>query len=392
MLSNPDLQSATEEAVQLHAQKHLPSLVDRNRNHLVDTHKNFYLNGRAPDFSVYPNCFSAVSSRNVISAVEVKSFRNANYTNDDKGQALDTCLRIMDDQPRRERAAVALTDCFTVLFVEVILVGETYRATVSEVYLLAERGGHLLRGLLSIPHPTLSFGEMRGLGRGMVATTSLARSPLSTLVHVLGHPDKLIKVSDQELVYREVQALTRLKGLPGIIQLVDSAPGGLLLTPVARTNAEHLFQSQPGLSRAILAPIVEALRVCHDRRVLHRDCRCSNILVLDPAAHVPQVILADFGSSCFQDSLIDLQTRVGAPFIYRSDHLLDSKPGDIRSFRRADDLHIFARALYLLKPTRQLPDNLATTRSLKTFWRAVGTTHISSPLYANVVVLYLRRL
>jgi serine/threonine protein kinase len=197
----------------------------------------------------------------------------------------------------------------------------------------------------------------------------LHKGDLSTVFEVYRH-EMVIKISSGEhrrLVRREVAALQRLQDIDGVIKLVDHSDNALLLAPLANITLRRLFGLQQSRPRSCVAGIVRVLQQCHSKGVLHRDCRDTNILVLEDCSESnpsPQFVLADFGCSCLADNPVDCAQFMGAPRNLRSEHLLSMGS----SFRPADDLHIFARSIYALKPLDKLSVNSSHPKLLATRW------------------------
>jgi serine/threonine protein kinase len=103
---------------------------------------------------------------------------------------------------------------------------------------------------------------------------------------------------------REVNNLKRLQGHPHIIQLLDKdvyeralvfewLEGGDLWKYI---HKEHRYKTIPQKTvNTIMIQLLSALDHCHQKRIMHRDLRPSNILIVhkDPMT----IKLADFGQS-----------------------------------------------------------------------------------------------
>ncbi|KAL1452524.1 hypothetical protein WDU94_006747, partial [Cyamophila willieti] len=99
---------------------------------------------------------------------------------------------------------------------------------------------------------------------------------------------------------REISILKELKH-PNVIRLYDAIPVDFKLFLVfefLRQDLKDFLQTTPvpvppALAKSYLYQLLEALRYCHSRRVIHRDLKPQNILINKSGA----LKLADFGLS-----------------------------------------------------------------------------------------------
>ena len=328
-------------------------------NTVTDTHTNRYLDDRAPDVSGISTGFVvSASSVHVVGDLKPPT-AHGGFEDGAKGPVYSYVESVLAAQPYLTELTGFLTDTRSVIFISVSRERDSFSARYTEGFMLDKPTGYgnrLLRALFDKPHPRLCFEPIRGIEVREV--TVLASTTFSSVVTVANFSNAVLKISARrDLVTREVLALTRLHDKAGIIRLECNSANAMLLTPRAAHTAEQNFSRE--LPRAAMAQIVTALRECHNAGVVHRDCRSSNILVIDS----DRLILADFGCSCLADSG-DVRHFMGAPAVFQSSHILAHG-----TFRAQDDLHILVRSLYALRgeiPETEVP------AELDKFWSSRG--------------------
>lgn len=140
---------------------------------------------------------------------------------------------------------------------------------------------------------------IRVLGVGSMGTIVLARSITNPArlvaikrLHPAGSPEMM------ERIRREAETLQALEHphIVRVLDVIDDRGGVALVLQYAPngTLADRLVRSKtlsPTESIAVLAPLADALSYAHEKNVLHRDVKPSNILFT--ADDLP--LLADFG-------------------------------------------------------------------------------------------------
>jgi hypothetical protein len=343
----------------------------------VDSHKSFFLGAstgtnNAPDVSTIPPGY-VLDAATVEALLDLKPWTSGNpFSDSNCGQMVRFGVHLLDAQPRRVEVTIALTDCRKVMFIRVRHRQSSddtrlpHVADYSVPYTLDRPNGlgnRLIRGLLVtvFHHPEIAL-------RPHTTERLLASGSTSQVFSVIDKPDSVIKVVWNEgLVTAEVAALQTLHGVNGIVQLQASSTVALLLSPRADCSAA-IAALRGSISAPQLAPIVRALRACHEKGVLHRDVRLDNILLLGGAC-----ILADFGSS----------TCSSAPAVYSTPMLFRIYTEFAQvDFKPAHDLLALVKSVYLaMHLPRVHRDGAQDLQWIQTFW----ADNLNSEPWASMV-------
>ena len=215
--------------------------------------------------------------------------------------------------------------------------------------------------MAAVPPQIPGLTDWRALARGGFATVWVARQEsLDRLVAVKVDQRKLDFDFEQRRFLREVGAVGRMSGHPGIVTvhdagiLTDDRPylvmelceGGSLTKWVKAEKRPSAKQVQE-----VGVRIADALVATHARGVLHRDVKPANILI-DSYGHAG---LADFGLAALPDPGMELsETFEAITPAYAPPEVFDRKPPT-----EASDVFSLAATLYALlagHPPRW-PDN-----------------------------------
>ncbi len=279
---------------------------------------------------------------------------------------------------------LALTNCIFVKFLKVMRVGGTFQYYKSESLSVDGIGGRMLRTLAEsalTPDLQLSFPLMQHGGADIIAGKCIHANRNSTVCRVTEIKNCVLKICHartiagaEDMAKREDDALRRIhahiaeemiEGLVGcVIECLVRSRNALLLRPRAtRTVADEFLgpvEDRRQVSRTFLSCVPKLLKTCHDAGVFHCDCRATNLLLFRR-----KVILADFGCSMMANAAGPM--TMGAPEIYCSASVLAGNP-----FRPADDLHIFARAVYFLHKSHP---QVTGPEQMNTYWGTVARKH-----------------
>lgn len=304
-------------------------LLTTGLNHLgkiasvYDTSNKPYLNGYKPDLTIALPGILEPDSASVCVIVEIKlgSLKSAtapgeikNFgTSSDFGQLFDYLLAVQCAQPGR-RTCVGLLSDIDRNYVVNVGIGEsgpqvTHHAAESIFAALAYIYDVALGDQCYRP-PDLGFSHDLGDMRRRLG------NPRHCIVGEFpvppGVPGTVMAVKRKSTKTREIYFLEQFKAdpqrpacIPTIVHNLDDHEFGI--TPVG-------IQLEPGMllnpiqTRKVLADIIAAVSWLHQRRIVHRDIRCENI-VLDGA----QAVLIDF------DCAYDLRWSV--PTVYRGGHI-----------------------------------------------------------------------
>jgi len=109
--------------------------------------------------------------------------------------------------------------------------------------------------------------------------------------------------------------------------------------------------------RNIMYELLEAIAYCHQCGVIHRDIKCSNILIRD-FVNLTGIVLADFGFACFLDDNEGLMKRCGTPG-YTAPEILDR---NICNFKctTAIDMFSFGCVFYKVLTGKNLFGDIST--------------------------------
>ncbi|TPX70577.1 hypothetical protein SpCBS45565_g01610 [Spizellomyces sp. 'palustris'] len=174
-----------------------------------------------------------------------------------------------------------------------------------------------------------NYDFIRTIGEGSFAKVKLA-------VHRLLGEKVAIKIIDKQTLpdsysmahlHREAQIM-RMLDHPNIVQLIEVmetkrelylvleyAPGGEVLDYIVAHG--RLKESE---AKKFVRQIVEALKYCHDRNVVHRDLKAENLLLNSSM----QIKISDFGLSNIFDRSKQLTTCCGSP-VYSAPELIEGK-------------------------------------------------------------------
>lgn len=274
------------------------TLTDRATSH--DTSNNPYLSGQKPDLSLALPGAMEPQSELVIAVIEVKKPEIVKLeTDQDLGQVLDYLVAMSCEQPGR-RIFTGILSCIkrnTVVTLEVIETGWLIAHHLnSDIYeTLAYLHDTALVELSHLP-PNLGF---------LYNTTNLRRrlgNPRNCLVGefpVQGTPGLVMAVkryANPALELSYLRFFSNAKHVPASLPLLeyvapDESEFGI--TPVGAPLVPGAFANQRQ-AQTILIDVLEALNWLHKEGIVHRDVRCSNVIIT-PDGHG---VLIDFDAAC----------------------------------------------------------------------------------------------
>lgn len=189
------------------------------------------------------------------------------------------------------------------------------------------------------------------LGRGGFATVYRARPDGSSRIVALKLlASDLATPGDRERFRREHEALTRLRGMPGVVEILDTgiSPAGhpyLVMPFYGGGNLGDLVAREGPLTVGevveLVAPLAEALDAAHAVDVLHRDVKPHNVLLAEDG----RPVLADFGIAALlpgEPGAARASTRFFTPAYVAPEVLAGARP------TRAADVYSLAATAYEL--------------------------------------------
>lgn len=142
------------------------------------------------------------------------------------------------------------------------------------------------------PIPSLTFGPCLGHGHFSHVYQGVYRETLPAAI-------KVIERGSERTVEKEIDLLTRLRGLPHIIQLYEviRLDCTLLVFELMSDMDESAYYGGLTLDRFrhVLRCLLLALRSAHAAGIVHRDVKLGNILI---TADWSEVRLIDWGCGC----------------------------------------------------------------------------------------------
>jgi serine/threonine protein kinase len=174
----------------------------------------------------------------------------------------------------------------------------------------------------------------REIGRGTMGAVYLARTPGPESFEVaIKRVPTFGTAEDRERLRREAETMAQLDhpNVMAVLDVLDDGEGIALVMPYASNGnlTKRLAQGplSPEVTRNIILPIGEALASAHDRGILHRDVKPSNIVFTTD----DMPLLADFGiaRNATQANLTRTDLAIGTAGYLDPDQADGAEPGPL---------------------------------------------------------------
>lgn len=174
----------------------------------------------------------------------------------------------------------------------------------------------------------------REIGRGTMGAVYLARTPGPDSLEVaIKRVPTFGSAEDRERLRREAETMAQLDhpNVMAVLDVLDDGEGIALVMPYAQngnlTKRLALGVLSPQSTKAVIIPIGEALASAHDRAILHRDVKPSNIVFTTD----DMPLLADFGiaRNAAQANLTRTDLAIGTAGYLDPDQADGAEPGPL---------------------------------------------------------------
>jgi serine/threonine protein kinase len=174
----------------------------------------------------------------------------------------------------------------------------------------------------------------REIGRGTMGAVYLARTPAPDFLEVaIKRVPTFGTAEDRERLRREAETMAQLDhpNVMAVLDVLDDGEGIALVMPYARngnlTKRLALGPLNPEAAKKVILPIGEALASAHDRGILHRDVKPSNIVFTAEDT----ALLADFGiaRNATQANLTRTDLAIGTAGYLDPDQADGAEPGPL---------------------------------------------------------------
>jgi serine/threonine protein kinase len=174
----------------------------------------------------------------------------------------------------------------------------------------------------------------REIGRGTMGAVYLARTPGPDSVEVaIKRVPTFGSAEDRERLRREAETMAQLDhpNVMAVLDVLDDGEGIALVMPYAQngnlTKRLAVGVLTPESTKAVIMPIGEALASAHDRGILHRDVKPSNIVFTTD----DMPLLADFGiaRNATQANLTRTDLAIGTAGYLDPDQADGAEPGPL---------------------------------------------------------------
>jgi serine/threonine protein kinase len=193
---------------------------------------------------------------------------------------------------------------------------------IKELPIMNERGG------------LADYTIEREIGRGTMGAVYLARTlPPEMLEVAIKRVPTFGTAEDRERLRREAETMAQLDhpNVMAVLDVLDDGEGIALVMPYAKngnlTKRLALGLLSPESTTNVILPICEALASAHDKGILHRDVKPSNIVF--SVDDVP--LLADFGiaRNAMQANLTRTDLAIGTAGYLDPDQADGAQPGPL---------------------------------------------------------------
>jgi len=272
-----------------------------------DTHKNRYLDDRAPDISIFPKDIHLTQGTFIHTIIEVKAV-GTGLTMDTRGQVLDCIERLAACQQHGHSFTALLTNINENVFLRVDYSQNEPKTLVYDPCELRQALS-FLGEIITTPdeQPAIyPFPEALGTCQAFLGRTH-SSAVASFWLHLL--PKDLVTVSPlgcrtevavkvstgtDPAIRKEIEILKRLGDNVSIPRLVfyDQPHSMFGMLPVGNPVRLDSLLFDSFLARAVLNNVLDWLLFLHDNSDIHRDLRWGNIITSQGRA-----IIIDFNHS-----------------------------------------------------------------------------------------------
>jgi serine/threonine protein kinase len=174
----------------------------------------------------------------------------------------------------------------------------------------------------------------REIGRGTMGAVYLARTPAPESLEVaIKRVPTFGSAEDRERLRREAETMAQLDhpNVMAVLDVLDDGEGIALVMPYAAngnlTKRLAMGALSPEVTKNVILPIGEALASAHDRGILHRDVKPSNIVFTTD----DMALLADFGiaRNATQANLTRTDLAIGTAGYLDPDQADGAEPGPL---------------------------------------------------------------
>lgn len=308
---------------------------------VFDTHNRYYLDGQAPDISITVQDVAEADSASVVAIIELKHKSRTPLGDDSFGQVYDYLRKLARAQPNRRKIVGLLTN---LTFNHIIIHESPNHQTVNILHFATVSFAKALRFLKHcILHDSIALPSIPSFSSDLYVMEKRLGNPVFSVVGVFSIPRSLsgtkrwltsstLHIGDKMVVKRTSNVPPR-RARASLIQSLSAVrtPKPLETRPVAaeigilheiRKAGGHdnlpvlifhsndmnefgitplgapcdIYSMKQPLACTVLLEILSALEWLHGNRIIHRDVRWDNIVVVGGRG-----VLIDFGAAILND-------------------------------------------------------------------------------------------